>query len=633
MARTFVPINVDERLDFEKTIVNLKKMKADKVYLAFADRIYFTRCEERTQKNKLLMQMSERLISEGFKTAVWIGTCGFGGEFPEYNAEVGKTLTQRTSISGRTIGDSFCPYDEKFTELMCDFVTELAETGIEEIMLDDELVQSVLPGIGCACDHHMEEYSRRLGEHISRSEIGEKAFTGGRNKYRDVWLDLMGETLNNYCKRLREAVDKVNPNIRMGFCAGFTSWDFEGIDAIELTKTLAGGTKPFLRFTGAPYWYAYKRFGLQSLQNIIECVRQQYSWAKDSGTDLFTEADTYPHSRFQCPAAYAELFDLATRVSDDMDALKYVMGYYAHPEYEMGYINRHERNLKLYDEIKEVFGGKNAVGIRIYEEMRTIRDAELPETFAGENQIMERWFAQASIIPSSVAIPTTYEGDGIFGMAFGENGKYLPEKAFGRGLVLDLKAAEILQKKGIDTGLLNIGKKIIRAVENFDAYGTSTYIGNSIGYEIEINEKAKVLSEFVCGNKKSPSVYLYENEAGQRFMVYGFKIEEMWCQSGALLSYCRGKQLNDWAKWLGGEDFPVVCNGHPKLYCICKEDDSRTAAAYFNCHPDEIEKAEILAKHPVENVRFINCTGKTEGNKIIIDGIKAYGFCGVEFDK
>ena len=349
--------------------------------------------------------------------------------------------------------------------------------------------------------------------------------------------------------------------------------------------------------------------------------------------ELFTEADSYPHSRFQCPACYVELFDLATRVSDDMDVLKYVMGYYAQPWYDMGYINKHEKNLDLYDEIKEVFGDKKATGIRIYEEMRTIRDTDLPDHFKGENQIMERWVSQASVIPTSVAIPTTYAGTGIFGMAFGENAKYLPESAFEKGLVLDLKAAEILQEKGIDVGLLKIGEAIPNAVERFDEYKTSTFLGDCIGYDIEINENTRVLSEFLMQEKTCPSVYLYENAYGQRFMVYAFKIEEMWCQSGTLLSYCRGMQLNDCAMWLGGKNFPVVCNNHPKLYCICKEGEKKVAAAYFNCHPDEIENAEIKTEHKIEKIRFINCSGKVVDGNITIDYIKPYGFAAVEFAK
>lgn len=634
MARVFVPIHVGRNQDFEKIIENLKKVKADRVYLALGDRMTFERCSLRSERLKRLKEMDGRLKKEGFETAAWIATCGYGGQVPYYNKELAKDLHRRTSIMGKTLDDSFCPYDEKFINIVCDYIEDIAKTGIDAIMLDDELIQSVLPGIGCACELHMSEYQKRLGEKIERKELAEKLFTGKSNRYRDVWIDLMGETLNNFCKRLREAADKINPNIRMGFCASCTSWDFEGIDAVELFKTLAGKNKPFLRFTGAPYWYSYKRFGLQSLQNIIECVRQQYQWAKESGAEVFTEADPYPHNRHQTPACYVELFDLATRVSDDMDCLKYMMGYYAEPWYDMGYINKHTKNLKLYDEIKAVFNDKKPTGIRIYEEMRTIKGAELPNEFVGEDQILSRWFQQASIIPTSVAIPTTYENEtGIFGMAFAENARYLPQTAFEKGLVIDLKAAEILQEKGIDVGLLSSEKIEGVVIERFDDYGTRTYLLDNAGYDINIKDKARALSWFEYEDKTTPAVYLYENTNGQRFMVYAIRIEEMWHQSGMLLSYCRGIQLNDCAKWLGGEDFPVVCNNNPMLYCICKENEKKTAAAYFNCHPDEIENAEIKVRKKAENVRFMNCSGHAENDRIIIDYIKPYGFAAIEFDR
>ena len=46
MAKTFVPINVDEKLDFEKTIENLKRMKVDRVYIAIVSRYPLYKCEE-----------------------------------------------------------------------------------------------------------------------------------------------------------------------------------------------------------------------------------------------------------------------------------------------------------------------------------------------------------------------------------------------------------------------------------------------------------------------------------------------------------------------------------------------------------------------------------------------------------
>ncbi len=54
---------------------------------------------------------------------------------------------------------------------------------------------------------------------------------------RRVWFDLQAKTLRDFARRMRATVDQVNPDLRMGFCADYTFWNFEGICAIELTLT------------------------------------------------------------------------------------------------------------------------------------------------------------------------------------------------------------------------------------------------------------------------------------------------------------------------------------------------------------------------------------------------------------
>lgn len=251
MAKTFVPINVDEKLDFEKTIENLKRMKADRVYIAIVSRYPLYKCEERTNTIKLLAEKSKRVQAEGFETAAWVSTLGYGGKVLDINEEVSNKLTHKRSMTGEVARDAFCSLDPEFVRIECEFIKEIAEAGIKMIMLDDELVQAILPGLACTCDLHLAEYRRRLGEDIKPEEIRDKVYTGGKSRYRDIWLDMLGDTLRTFCKALRTAVDEVDPDIRMGFCAGCTSFDLEGVDAIELSHILAGRNKPFLRFTGA----------------------------------------------------------------------------------------------------------------------------------------------------------------------------------------------------------------------------------------------------------------------------------------------------------------------------------------------------------------------------------------------
>lgn len=635
MSRLSIPMNPFRNMDMDETLKIFKDMKTDRIFLACVERYPFKSNARRKKLLETCKTTHQFLKSEGFETALWIHTLGFGIKVDAHNYESAKNYTRRVTIMGETADDCMCPENEEFTEDLCTFVKEIAETGIEMLVLDDELCQSGVPGIGCACDLHMKKYQDLLGEQIAREELADKIFTGGPNKYRSAWFKMQGDTLRNFCRSLRKAADEVNPNMRMGFCAGYTSFDLEGADAIELTKILAGGTKPFLRYTGAPYWYAQKRFGHQSMQTIVEIVRQQVMWCENENIELFAEADSYPHNCFQVPSAYVEGFDLATKVLNNMDTLKYVVGYVSQPWYEKAYANEHINHLSLYGEIAKAFDDKKPLGIRIYQSMKVLENADFSNTFAGEDYFRNYWMnEQSSIIPTSAAIPTTYEGEGLCGMAFGEQAKYLPESAFRKGLILDIKAAKILQSQGIDVGLQSSAPLDYVPVERFHSYGTDTVLcWTSKVYDVKLKQGAKVLSTFYYEGIETPAAYLYENSAHQRFMVYGFDLEDLPCHSGALLSYCRGRQLNDCCEWLGGEKMPVICNGHPMLYCICKENESEIAAGYFNYHADEINNAEIKLTSNPSKVQFINCDGEVNGNTVTIRHIKSFGFAGIVFSK
>ncbi|MEE1047970.1 MAG: hypothetical protein U0M60_11160 [Clostridia bacterium] len=635
MGKLSVSMNINWDMDMNEYVRVFKDMKVDRIFMAFLDRGPFKSCERRTNNIKTYIEKRKFFEENGFETALWISTLGYGGAVTEYNKEAAKNFVRKKTFGGVSRDDCFCPEDKSFTEVMCEFVKEIAASGTEMLMLDDELCISGVPGLGCTCDLHMKKYCELIGEEITREELPDKIFTGGKNRYRDVWLKMHGDSLREFCASLRRAVDEVNPNMRMGFCAGFTSYDLEGVDAIELTKILAGNTRPFLRFTGAPYWCACNRYEHQLMQTIVEITRQQYEWCKSEDIEVFAEADSYPHNRFEVPCSYVEGFDIATRVSDNMDTLKYVMGYYTQPQYEPSYANEHIAHLGLYDEIAKAFDNKEHIGIRIYEEMRIIENQDLPKKFIGEEPIRNYWmYNQASVIPTAAAIPTTYSGDGICGMAFGEQAKYLPDTAFNKGLIIDIKAAEILQANGIDVGLKSRKSLGYFPVERFEKYGTDIFIQcYTNSYNIEISDKAEVISTYYYEGIETPSAYLYENEKGQRFMVYAFDMEEVHNRSGLILSYCRGRQLNDAIEWLSGEKMPVVCNGQPKLYCICKEDESEISAGYLNFHADEINNAEIKFANKAKSVRFINCEGEATEEGAVIKHIKSFGFAGIVIEK
>ena len=641
MSRVFVPISGRHYVDDERVLADLKKMGASRVYMSIGERFPFEKGERRDKILATIKEKNQFYTSRGIECSAWMDTLGFGGGSAYYNQAAAKGYTRIKSIIGRELDDAFCPLDSNFTEMMCELVRDICRTGIKMIMLDDELTLTARPGIGCACELHLMEYRRRLGEDIDLSEIAEKAFMGGPNNYRRAWLELMSDTMRSFCQKLRAAVDDVDPTIRMGFCAGYTSWELDGLDAIGVAETLAGKTKPFLRFSGAPYWVANRRFGRQPISSIVEFSREQNLACRDHDIEVFTEIDCYPRDRYRTPAAYSECLHLGTLAADGTDTMKYVYEYGCQPDYDAGYVKAHVRNAELYKDVEKTFGGKTAAGVRIYNQMKKIAEAELPRIcgrpfdHADEKQITCMIFNCEEKLLTANTIPTTYEGQGICGITFGENARYLPDSAFEKGLILDAKAAMILEKRGIDTGLSSCKKTPCRFME---LYGDNRYCHiEDTGHVCLLTPKkgAVAVGHYVPSemytDEKHVSSYTYENCKGQRFLVYGFDAELLKPSSSLFWSYEKGRSLSEIIPWLGGEELPVTCLGNPLLYQICKVGNGDLAAAFINCHEDEIFDAELKLSKPALTARFIGCEGEIINEKLLkIKNIKSFGFAGVE---
>ena len=161
MGRVFVPVSAQLNQDLDKTLFDLERIGAKRVYITICERFSFERGERRDAVIASLKKTIEFFDSHGYETSVWTDSIGFGSPIPRYNAEVTKNYTRLRSITGKGIGDAFCPLDEGFVDMYCELIADIARAGAKMIMLDDELCLSVRPGIGCACELHMKEYRKR----------------------------------------------------------------------------------------------------------------------------------------------------------------------------------------------------------------------------------------------------------------------------------------------------------------------------------------------------------------------------------------------------------------------------------------------------------------------------------------
>lgn len=560
----------------EKILEELQKLGASRVNLCLDK--YVSDGGKRADVMRALRENSDWFKARGLSTCAWIWAFwGDDGMVRKFHRITDKNGSPRAFL---------CPLDEDFRKFAADYVADIARTGVDMILYDDDLAfRNDYTGrkVSCLCEKHLAAYRRELGEDVSPDEFCRRALTGGRSRWRDAWMKVNGDALLAFAKEVRAAADSVNPKLRIGLCSVMSVWDNDGTDAPTVARALAGpNTRPFLRLIGAPYWAVNRCLYDSRLQNVIELERMERSWV-GQGIEVVAEGDAFPRPRYNCPSSYLELFDMAIRADGRLDGImKYALDYYRHVDYERGYTIRHQRNAKTFDWIMRNMSAKPAVGVRIYESLHKLRDAEIPEAVAGTTAIFQQFASSAAKLIADASIPTVYEGEGVCGAAFGENVKQVPKKAFARGLIIDRRGAELLEEMGVHVGL----------------------------------------------KEKAPETFFHENADGGRFFVLNFDT-----RGAKGRGYEISRTLANAVQRLSGGKLPAYVNGNPDLYVMAKRGGGETAVGLWNIFADSVLDGVVELDAPAGDVEFFNCVGRKDGDRIVVDEIPPFSFAGIRISQ
>ena len=286
---TVIPIKLPiEKLDtWGESYAQLAKQLNTELFIiirnVFGDKSRFLMHIEELKKKVQFFR--ERGVSVGAWLCPTTGHEGMG----LIVGEEGKKFTRRqvADYSGekpRLIEQAFCPLDENFIKDFAWKMRELSQTGIMRSLFEDDFRLSGPPitKIACCCKLHMDAFSKRIGRRVTVEELPDLIYHNSNLTYRREWMELKRETMVNFLKALREEVNKVNPEFRIGVSSSRLNFDIDGASIQELARTAAGETKPFVRLTGAPYWARENN----TLSSVIESNRMQFGWFRDSGIEI-----------------------------------------------------------------------------------------------------------------------------------------------------------------------------------------------------------------------------------------------------------------------------------------------------------------------------------------------------------
>ncbi len=535
--------------------------------------------EEKQRCIDLLKKYVPLVQAEGFEVGSWNNSLGHGGTCGSEEAAQGVTLMR--SLDGVDDGANYCPLDDHFQELFCDWVKRLATTGVSIIQLDDDYRMSFRLGERfCCCDRHVALIEAETGEKFDAQRMKKALLEGGPNKWRDAWLHAQGYGLTLLAKKLREALDTVDPSIRLTACSVLSTWDIDGVDSLTLSKTFAGGTKPLLRLIGAPYWASMRNYDEAGLAVVCEYERTQAGWAKGSGVELYAEGDPCPRVRHTVPGVYLDCFDQILRACGELDGIqKYFFNYSSSPNYDTYNFDLHMRHKPLYQNIHAMFDDKQAVGVYTYEPMNTYAVSTEPGV------------PESRCIPASLrfatdnSLPIRHDAGEDAAIVFGDAAEHADAAVFAHGAILDAAAAQILTRRGFDVGLAAAGGAIHPNAEAFPEESHAPMSGGRF-LKLALKPGAEPLSTLHGADAEdAPCCYRYENADGQRFLVYAFVARDSLQQldgHGVMRGIGRAKQLRRQLAWLSGREPDAVCACAPDLYTLVKKDADSLTVGLWN---------------------------------------------------
>jgi len=428
-------------------------------------------------------------------------------------------FSQMVDIDGKRLHHANCPCDESFQKYISEYIGDLAKTGADIVMLDDDFRMSQhRGGLSCACPEHMDRIGKILGERISVEELRPYVLTGKANKYRTAWMQAQNEGLIELAKEIRKSVDAANPNVTVCICTACAPWNVDGLDVSAITKILAGKNKPIVRLTGAPYW-ATKEFKYP-LITVFEIARMLASFVCGNGFEIMSEGDVYPRPRYTCPASYLELYDAVTRIDGGYSGiLKYMFDYVAGPNFETGYLQLHKYNEPYLKKLSDLFAEGANAGVKIITYPHTMRDADLDVSTL---HVYSPCPADATMF-GSCGIPTIYKGEGVCNSVFGENARSFDLSKLCEGTVLDAVSAMILTERGVDVGLEAYGalvdKNISFLCTKDVAYRSFISRGKVRMLTPVLKESSEELLFATEQNNTCTAAYKYENANGERFLA------------------------------------------------------------------------------------------------------------------
>lgn len=583
----------------------------------------------------LLLRVKKALAPHDIEVGWWCAPSLKSGKGPYQNI---------TGIDGKVSEISSCPLDMSFRETFSNnvaIVAKIAKPFMIQFEDDYELSNHVGVPFGCFCPLHLQKFEELQQHYYSREELLSifSQVTPESIKLRRAWAELSSASLTSLAVAIREKVDAVSPETRMGLCQSGCA-DLDGDITESVTRAFAGKTRPMVRLFGSTY---SSDDGSHLPIAIFHALYSKQHLPDDF--ELFHESDTYPHTRFFMSSSKLKSLMTAAFSYGLDDTLFYTTQYLDDPTEENGYSNMFKAEVKRFNTLKAAVSDCNVAGCEIV--YQPFEHIVIPYNGGRPFQGYNAWIN----ILGRFGIPYTSKG-GSVKMISGTTTKFMSDKEIREylqgGVFLDGKAAYYLTERGfgelIGAEVVPGGKAAfchegIRDIADFKSIkGRLMYnylfapAGSEGGafYELKPHKNAEILTDFLDPSEKPviPGMIRFKNKLGGRVAITAFDLTNN--ESSAVFNYRKKEIIRQTIGWLGGSPLPVCVTKEPNVFCILNRSKTNDYAvvtitslstdAYDSIHL-EIAPEWVGAKIEQLNKdgEWLAAKGFSNGNKLKIE--------------
>lgn len=465
----------------------------------------------------------------------------------------------------------------------------------------------------CFCSLHLERFSERVGESVSREALVAAILGSGKpHPWRTEYLDMQAEVMIEMAEFLAKITHRISPTTAMGLMSsGPRQHCLEGRQWMDFGRTLADGPDLYSRPPMGNYWETSLR-GFYYSQDSIKITRH----CLPPGTIEQTEVENIPFTRYSKSVAFTFLEMAISFAYGSRGVTLNLFDHSGTPMEDEGWYGRmlEEKKpfLELLAEKAQLPGTYRGVRLLHFEKSSYYKElpksAEYGDLLDESESIME--------VLEGFGIPTTFDESEVIAIS-GQQIRAASDAEIAellkKAILLDGEAAFVLAERGFgqDIGLSKILPST--CIDDVEVLAAEELHNEQFGGEskrfmtltipslmerpwfcpAEVLSEVSVISAFVDADavRKYPSMFAYENDQGGRVVVH---LLDLAASFGiAFMHPHRMAQYQSAVDWLYRGEAPLLVAGGVYPLTFRKDSGKQTLIGFFNLSLDPWETVEF----------------------------------------